>query len=309
MTFQDLELFWALAERQSVTEAARAVSVSQPTASRRLKAMEEELGGLLVERDVLPLRLTPFGFLFLDFSDDVLKRYRALLFTRDQTHSVIGRLTLATSSSPASRLVTRWMAEFIAAHPGVRVELGEMNSQAVEQCVAEGRADIGFMGMSSSHPDVISLPVAEDEIVLLVPHHPPFPSSQRPVDWNVLTNLPFVVRHSGSGTQEVVWSTLDNLGWPRPGRIVLQVDTGSAIIDGVESGLGAGFVSRELLFRRELHHSSPLSIKGLTVTRPFYLAYHAERAAEHPVAHQFLRFASNRLAQASSSTRRGQYND
>jgi DNA-binding transcriptional LysR family regulator len=132
MTFDDLALFWAVAERQSVTDAAKATSMSQPSASRRLKAMEQELGAPLVDRTTYPLSLTPFGFLFLDFADDILKRYRALRLTAGQNHSVIGKLTVATSTSPAARLVTRWMADFIVAHPGVHLELQEMNSQEVE---------------------------------------------------------------------------------------------------------------------------------------------------------------------------------
>ncbi len=300
MTFDDLELFWALAERKSVTEAAHVVAMSQPTASRRLKAMERELGTPLVERATYPLSSTPFGLLFLDCVDDVLKRYRALLFTATQNHSVIGRLTLATSSSPASRLVTRWMADFITAEPGVRVDLWEMNTREVERHIAEGDVDIGFMGLPSTRPELVSFPIAEDEIVLVAPHRPPFPSKHKTQDWSTLQGLPFVGRRQGSGTQEVVFSALSERGWAVPSSIVLEVNTAFALLDAVESGLGAGFVSRELLFRRTLHNSSPVLIKGLTLKRPFYLSYHVEHAPKDPVAYQFLRYAAMRVAQMKS---------
>lgn len=297
MTFDDLELFWALAERKSITEAGRAVAMSQPTASRRLKAMEQELGNPLVERTTYPLSLTPYGILFLDFADDVLKRYRALLFTASQNHSVIGRLTLATSSSPASRLVTRWMADFIMAEPGVRVDLWEMNTREVEHHIAQGDVDIGFMGLGPTLPELVSFPIAEDEIILVVPHRLSFPSKHKTQDWSALQTLPFVIRRKGSGTQEVVFNALLERGWARPSSIVLEVDTAFALLDAVESGLGAGFVSRELLFRRTLNNSSPVSIKGLSLKRPFYLTYHPENAPQDPVAYQFLRYASMRMAQ------------
>lgn len=298
MTFDDLELFWALAERQSVTDAAKAVSISQPTASRRLQTMEQELGSRLVERDSHPLKLTPFGFLFLDFADDVLKRYRGLRLTAEQNHSVVGRLTIATSSSPAARLVTRWVADFIAAQPGVHMELWEMNTREVEERIVGGDALIGFMGMPSDNADVTSWPIAEDEIILLTPHRPPFNHLHRPVNWEDVHHLPFVVRRPGSGTQEVVQSALQTRGWPEPTHVVLEVGTAAALIDAVESGLGAGFVSRELLFRRDLRHSSPLSVRGLSLTRPFFLAYHTNKVTTHAIARQFLRYAAMRLSAA-----------
>lgn len=299
MTFEDLELFWALAERQSITDAAKVVSVSQPTASRRLKAMEEELGSQLVDRDAYPLSLTPFGVLFLDFADEVLQKYRALILNAGQNHSMIGTLTVATSSSPAARLVTRWLAGFLTAHPGVHLRLAEMNSSEVEQHILQREAAIGFMGTPPSHPGITSLPIGDDEIALLVPHHVPFANLPRPVPWGTLHQLPFIVRRAGSGTQQLVDAAVQKRGWPPLQHVVLEVDTGSALIDAVESGLGAGFVSRELLFRRELTHSSTWPVKDFTLTRPFYLVYYTDDVGVRPLVTQFLRYAAMRINQTS----------
>lgn len=295
MTFEDLAFFWALAERQSITDAARAVSISQPTASRRLKAMEQELGASLVERDGLPLTLTPFGFLFLDFADEVLKKYRALVLTAAETHSVLGTLTVATSSSPAARLVTRWLADFLAAHPGVHLRLAEMNSRGVEERICRGEADLGFMGTPPHDGDLTSLVIGEDEIVLLIPHSSTFHHLPRPAAWEQIRHLPFIARTGGSGTQGVVDAMVEQNGWPPLSHIVLEVDSASGIVDAVESGLGAAFVSREVLFRRDLTRSSVWPVRGLSIVRPFYLVYHTERVGREPLAAAFLRYARMRL--------------
>ena len=291
MTFEDLEFFWALAERQSITDAAKTVAMSQPTASRRLKAMEQELGGDLIDRHTYPLSLTPFGFLLLDFADEVLKRYYALLLHRDQNHSAVGRLTIATSSSPAARLVTRLVANFVSAEPGVHVELWEMNSRAVAQRIADGDAPIGFMGLLAEDDRLVCRPIAQDQITLLIPQQPAFSHLHRYASWQAIYTLPFIVRRRGSGTQAIVSQALAERGWPQPSHVILEVDTAAAVIDAVESGLGAGFVSRELLFRRELRHSTPLTVKDLAITRPFYLVHHADRIHNAPIAQQFVRLA------------------
>lgn len=297
MTIDDLELFWAVAERQSITEAARAVAVSQPTASRRIKALEEEMGAPLIDRTIFPITLTPFGFLFLDFADEMLKRYRHLRLQAGSNQSIIGTLTISTSSSPAARLVTRWMSDFLNANPGIHLRLAEMNSAAVEQSIQAGESGIGFMGQKPLSSSLASLTIGEDEIVLLVPRHGFLPNLHYPLPWDILITLPFVMRSAGSGTQQAISRALFERGWPLPKHVVLEVETGSALIDAVESGLGAGFVSRELLYRRDLVACEPVAIRGFSLTRPFYCIYDPERIAHDASTRAFLRYASMRLRQ------------
>lgn len=295
MTFEDLELFWALAERQSITEAAQMVRVSQPTASRRLKAMEEELGAELLERGAHPLSLTPFGFLFLDFADDVLVKLRGLKSNAGSNHSIIGTLTVATSSSPAARLVARWMVEFVKANPGVHLRLEEMNSDAVERQVLEHESVIGFMGVKPVDRRLTAMAIGEDEIVLIVPRQLPYSGLPHPAPWERIRPLSFVTRTPGSGTESMVAEAILRRGWDPPTHRTLEVDTASRLIDAVESGLGVGFVSRELLFRRELERSTVWPIKNFRVTRPLYLVFDPDQIQSAPTARAFLRYASLRL--------------
>lgn len=295
MTFEDLELFWALAERQNITEAARLSRMSQPTASRRLKALEAELGAFLVDRSTYPLSLTPYGFLFLEFTDEVLQKFRALKLNAGANHSLLGTLTVATSSSPAARLVSHWMADFVKANPGIRPRLEAMNSQAVVDHVLSDQSMLGFVGILPRHPHLTAIPVGEDEIVLLVPRQSPYTNLTRPAPWDQIHTLPFITRTQGSGTEDTVWRALKDHGWSLPSHVVFEVDTGSALIDAVESGLGAGFVSRELLFRRELTKCTPWPVKDLTIVRPLYLIFSPDRIRSVPSARAFLRYASLRL--------------
>lgn len=298
MTIDDLELFGALAERRSITEAARAAAMSQPTASRRLQSLERELGVSLVNRDSFPVSLTPFGYLFLDFADEVLQKYRALRLNLMNNHSVIGTLTVATSSSPAARLVTHWIADFLTAHPGSHVRLTETTSALVESHILAGDATIGFMGTPPVSSDLTALAIGHDEIILLIPHHAPFLNLPHPVPWDLIYRLPFVRRAPGSGTQETVQAQLEKSGLPALTHVVLEVDTGSAVIDAVESGLGAGFVSRELLFRRELTKSSPCPIKNLSIVRPFYCVYQNKPGKNQPLVNAFLQYATLRVKES-----------
>lgn len=288
MTLEDLALFGAVAERRSITEAARTMAISQPTASRRLQALEEELGQRLINRDEHPVTLTAFGYIFLDFTDNVLQSYQTLHQTLSQDHSLIGTLAIATSSSPAARIVTRYIAEFLKVHPMVQIALEQMNSHAVEQAVLDQEAMLGFMGTPPNDPSLQAIPIDHDEIVLLVPHRPPFLGLPRPASWEALYLLPFVVRSDGSGTQQLVRAALLERAWPPIRHAVLEVDSGQALVDAVESGLGAGFVSRELLFRRSLRMSSPWPLQDFSLQRSLFLIFRPEIINRKEAAREFV---------------------
>lgn len=71
-----LEDFCALARVRHFSRAADEQNVTQPTFSRRIKMLEEEMGVLLIDRNTLPLSLTPAGKLFLQASESILRTLR-----------------------------------------------------------------------------------------------------------------------------------------------------------------------------------------------------------------------------------------
>ena len=288
MTLEDLKLFMAVARQRSVTAAARQVAMSQPNASRRLKALEEEMGRPLLQRDTLPLTLTPTGVLFLEFAESVTRQYHELRRLMDSDRSLIGTVRIASSTSPAVSLVPNLLADFQLEYPGVRFVLSEMSSQAVEAQLAAGDAHVGFMGIKPAHPGLKAVPVAADEILLLAPDKKPYRDLPSPVAWDDVTTFPFIGRKSGSGTWHVALDRIRQAGHPTRLRIVLEVDSAAAVIDAVASGLGVGFVSQSLLEARPTPHTISRSLLGVDLRRPFYLVTQPTRLQHHLAAQSFV---------------------
>lgn len=71
-----LEDFLALARTRHFSRAAEMQHVSQPTFSRRIRLLEESMGSILVNRQTLPLSLTPAGELFLEFCERITRDVR-----------------------------------------------------------------------------------------------------------------------------------------------------------------------------------------------------------------------------------------
>lgn len=123
MDWGDLQILHALAQSGSLSTAARALGVSQPTASRRLRSIEESIGARLFDR--LPTGLEP---------TDAGKRFLPLLTEMDSVANAVGRMTPSVGGAVtgrvrisldevAAQLIIAWLPEIRVQAPGVHLEL------------------------------------------------------------------------------------------------------------------------------------------------------------------------------------------
>lgn len=111
MEIRWLEDFVALARTRHFSRAAEERNVTQPTFSRRIKLLEEEMGTTLVNRQTLPLSLTPAGEEFLSLCEQVTQRVQD---TRERllrlAEAQANRLRLAAPQSLLSHFLPEWLA-------------------------------------------------------------------------------------------------------------------------------------------------------------------------------------------------------
>lgn len=295
MTLDDLILFRRIADRRSISKAAAELSMSQPSASRRLQAIERELGSELFNRSGFPLDLTLHGLFFLDFAESVSRQYVALTAHLSTEDSLFGTLQIATSSSPAAEVVSRWIADFVAGYPGVKVQLHEVLSRGVEEGLLNGIYHVGFMGLEPEHSRLQRIALAGDEIMLLLPRREPYSNLPDPLPWDTVRTLPFVWRTSGSGTMDTVCDILRSSGIVPRLDVALEVETGNALIEAVEAGVGVGFISRTLLDQRRVVRGRAVRLQETRFVRPFYLTYDEALLTQVPVAAAFVRYAHLRV--------------
>jgi len=111
MEIRWLEDFIALARTRHFSRAADEQNVTQPTFSRRIKLLEEEMGVTLINRQTLPLSLTPAGEEFLTLCQQVTERVR---LTRDRVREISAgqqrRIMLAAPQSLLAHFMPEWLA-------------------------------------------------------------------------------------------------------------------------------------------------------------------------------------------------------
>ncbi|MGM0856993.1 MAG: LysR family transcriptional regulator [Pseudomonadota bacterium] len=111
MEIRWLEDFIALARTRHFSRAADEQNVTQPTFSRRIKLLEEEMGVTLINRQTLPLSLTPAGDEFLTMCEQVTDRVR---LTRDRVREISAgqkrRIMVAAPQSLLGQFLPEWLA-------------------------------------------------------------------------------------------------------------------------------------------------------------------------------------------------------
>ena len=121
--FQALRLFVQIARTGSFSKGAKEVRLSQPTASRIIALLEEQLGTTLFSRSTRALTLTDAGAAYL-------ARVQPILASLEEADNAIrgnddlrGTLRIAVASIIASRAIVPRLGAFTALHPNLQVEL------------------------------------------------------------------------------------------------------------------------------------------------------------------------------------------
>ena len=219
-----LELLVATDSHGSISAAARALGVAQPTASAGLRALERRLGLELLERTTRGSRLTETGRATAAWAREVIEasdRFEtSAAALRD---APAARVRVAASLTVAEYLAPRWLARLALEGSGPAggapdVELVVRNSREVTDLVLDGAVELGFVESATLRRGLRSRTVAHDRLVVVVgPAHPWARRSALRVDELLTGGL--VVRERGSGTRETLERGLAAVGERLPDHL------------------------------------------------------------------------------------------
>ncbi|MEO9126767.1 MAG: LysR substrate-binding domain-containing protein, partial [Microcoleus sp.] len=154
MELRHLKYFVAIAEELSFSRAAIRLYISQPTLSRQIKNLEDELGVVLFLRQSDGLKLTEGGEFFLEKSKDILNRSHLAVqtikadYTDKHEPLVIGYIPTILES-----FLGKTLQRFGLVHPEVAVRFQEMPPSEQVRALRDGAIDIAFMGNPPSELD------------------------------------------------------------------------------------------------------------------------------------------------------------
>lgn len=277
MTFDQLRIFVAVAEREHMTRAAEALGIAQSAVSAAISALEARHGVPLFHRVGRRIELTEAGRLFLVEAKAVLVRAEAA----ERALQEFGTLQRGTLAVHASQTIAGYwlpdhLVRFHRAYPQVDVRLAVGNTAQVAEAVKAGSAELGFVEGVVDDPVLSERTIPGDRLVIVVGVEHPWAKRKRiePAD---LADAEWVVREPGSGTRSEFETALRLIGIkPRRLKIALELPSNEAVRSAVVAGAGVTAISElvvEALIRLGRMHQVGFDLPP----RSFHVLRHRER--------------------------------
>lgn len=170
MEIRVLRYFLAVVREESITKASEMLHITQPTLSRQLAQMEEEIGVKLFDRGTRKIKLTNEGILLRRRAEEILqlvdKTERELV---EQEEQVEGKVTIGCGEIASVRLLPELFRSFRGKYPGVSFDLFTATADLVKEQMDKGLLDIGLLlePVDVEKYDFIRFNMKENWVVLM----------------------------------------------------------------------------------------------------------------------------------------------
>ncbi|MCP5266928.1 MAG: LysR family transcriptional regulator [Burkholderiaceae bacterium] len=170
MDLRDMQCFVAVAEERHFGRAADRLHIAQPPLSRRIRALEDELGAPLFVRSPKGVELTEAGLTLLDEAPNLLAlANRARERTRLAGQGLIGQLDVGLFGSGVLDAIPRMLARFHVERPQVKIVLHNLTKTEQLQALRERRLTLGFNRLVPEMSDLIVETVLREPLVVALP--------------------------------------------------------------------------------------------------------------------------------------------
>jgi DNA-binding transcriptional LysR family regulator len=247
MDLRQLEILKAVAETGSFTGAGRRLHVSQSAVSRQILLLESELNEPLFWRIKRKVKITPAGEALLQLAirvfDDIKETTTSITETQEKltgTVRLVGGMTVSLYVFPTL------LREFRRLHPEVDVKVITGSAERLLRKLRAGAADLGLLTLPIDEPDLVTVPVMREELMVVT--YPTHPLAKRGrVEPQDLVRQPFVLYEPGSNTRRVI-DELFIKEKIQP-RMVMQTENVEIIKAMVKSGIGITIISHQAVER------------------------------------------------------------
>ncbi len=262
LKIDDYALLLKLADIGTIRGTAKAVLISQPAVSQRLKQIESHFGVQIFIRTQKKLLTTPSGEMILVHAQNVLDREEALKNKLAQTSDMVqGTLSIACSSLVSQRYLPSILASYTQTYPNVSIDLVSGISEAIEKnhheynvCIIRG----------DQLKDSTCIKLFEDPLYLFDTE--PFPN-------NMVKERPLLSFNSDDSMHEVVdqWLNEQPLIKPETSITVDQIETCKQFM---KEGLGMAVLPKSVAEPMlDKYPHIPLTVDDELVTRTTWVCY------------------------------------
>jgi DNA-binding transcriptional LysR family regulator len=185
-----------VAKLLSFRAAARALGIRQSAVSRRVRALEDELGVSLFERHRTGVRITNAGARFLQQARGILAQLeQASKSAGAAGRGATGQLRIGILSSIGAGFLRELIKDYSGRHPDVAIQIVEGASTEHISLVRKRRLDVAFVADASQAIDCDAAPLWNERIFVVFPQDHSL-CGRKVVEWQALRDEHFIIRES-----------------------------------------------------------------------------------------------------------------
>ena len=171
MEMQQIRYFLAVADKLNFTRAAEQCNVTQPSLTRAIKLLEEELGGPLIHRERNNTRLTELGRMVRSHLEHVYEEAQETKrAARELTSAKKTTLKLGVMCTIAPDQIIELIGSMQARHPEVELRLGDANAWDLQKELLEGLLEAAIYCIPGSKPEehIHAMPLFRERMVVAI---------------------------------------------------------------------------------------------------------------------------------------------
>lgn len=287
VSLRQLRTFEAVARLKSFSRAADELHVTQPTVSKQIRLLHEEVGLPLLEQIGKKVFLTEAGEQLYATCADWLETWGRFEQTVADLKGIKqGRLRIAAVTT-TKYFMPRLLGPFCAQYPGIDIALEVVNRDRLLERLARNQDDLYVMGVPPDGLDIEREPFMDNPLVVLAPASHAMARRKR-IRFAELANEPFIVRERGSGTRLTIERAFEERSVPL--KIRMELGSNEAIKQAVAGGLGLALLSQSTLSHDPTQSEvAILNVEGFPIRRSWYVVRPRDKQLS-VVANAFLEF-------------------
>jgi len=237
MRYFQLRAFDAVAREGSFSKAASLLGLTQPAITTQIRNLEEDCKQALFVR-------TAEGAALTDAAKPLFELTRQMFSVEEQIEDMVSQATLFRHGSlklaaDGPQVVLQVVAAFRAQYPDIELSVSFGSQREVWDDLLAYRVDAAVIGNAKSDSRVASIPIAQQDMRVLVPRRHPL-AKRKSVSLADLGAYSVIRREAGSNTQRLVDEALRRARISLP--TAMRLGSREAVLEAVRQGLGIGFV-------------------------------------------------------------------
>ncbi|MDD3920995.1 MAG: LysR family transcriptional regulator [Eubacteriales bacterium] len=280
MTLRHFRIFVTVCDTMNMTKAANALFMSQSAVSQSIAELEKYYGIRLFERLNRKLYLSEAGGKLLSYARHMLRMNQEI--EQDmRTLSQSGTLRIGASVTVGAYVLPQLVRSFRERFPTIRIEVTENNTAKIERLLMTDQLDLGIVEGDTASADLLSVPLTEDELVLICAPEHPF-AGQKTVEPAALTREGFIIREEGSGTRKTFETVMAaaNIPW----HAVWTCTNADSIRMAVAANLGVSVISKLSIAQDvESGRLCTAQVRSLHFVRMLKTIYHRNKYITTPM--------------------------